>query len=129
NDAIWGALLLLLSVTILIHIQSFPNIPGQKVGPALFPGFIAVGLAICALALIAGGLAARRRGIEQAPWIGAEAWMRSPRHIVALTLIVGVNIFYIRFVDMLGFVLTGWFSFPASSPHSGSGRDGSFLSR
>jgi len=41
NDAIWGALLLLLSVTILIHIQSFPNIPGQKVGPALFPGFIA----------------------------------------------------------------------------------------
>jgi len=57
--------------------------------------------------LIAGGLAAHRRGIEQAPWIGAEAWMRSPRHIVALTLVVGVNVFYIRFVDMLGFVLTG----------------------
>ena len=33
--------------------------------------------------------------------------MRSPRHIVALTLVIGVNVFYIRFVDMLGFVLTG----------------------
>jgi putative tricarboxylic transport membrane protein len=107
NDAIWGALLLLLSVAILIHIQSFPNIPGQKVGPALFPGFIAVGLATCALALIASGLAARRRGNEQAPWIGAGPWMRSPRHIVALTLVVGVNVFYILFVDMLGFIPTG----------------------
>jgi putative tricarboxylic transport membrane protein len=106
NDAIWGALLLLLSVAILIHIQSFPNIPGQKVGPSLFPGFIAVGLATCALALIAAGLAARRHG-GQAPWIGAEPWMRSPRHILALSLVVGVNVFYILLVDVLGFIPTG----------------------
>ena len=107
NDAVWGALLLLLSVAILIHIQGFPNIPGQKVGPALFPGFVAVGLAICALALIGTGIAARQRGSGQAPWIGVEEWMRSPRHIIALALVVGVNAFYIRFVEMLGFVPTG----------------------
>src|SRR5438105_3573043 len=86
NDAIWGALLLLLSVAILIHIQSFPNIPGQKIGPSLFPGFIAVGLAACALALIATGLAARRGDGKQAAWIDGEPWMRSPRHIAALAL-------------------------------------------
>ncbi len=107
NDAIWGALLLLLSVAILIHIQAFPNIPGQNVGPSLFPGFIAVGLATCALALIASGLTARRRGGEQAPWIGAEPWMRSPRHTIALALVIGVNVFYILLVDTLGFVPTG----------------------
>jgi putative tricarboxylic transport membrane protein len=106
NDAIWGALLLLLSVAILIHIQSFPNIPGQKIGPSLFPGFIAVGLATCALALIATGLAARRGDGKHAAWIDAEPWMRSPRHIVALALVIGVNVFYILFVDVLGFVPT-----------------------
>jgi putative tricarboxylic transport membrane protein len=106
NDAIWGALLLLLGVAILIHIQSFPNIPGQKIGPSLFPGFIAVGLATCALALIAAGLAARRGDGKQAAWIDAEPWMRSPRHIAALALVIGVNVFYILFVDVLGFVPT-----------------------
>ena len=106
NDAIWGALLLLLSVAILVHIQSFPNIPGQKIGPSLFPGFIAVGLATCALALIATGLAARRGDGKQAAWIDAEPWMRSPRHIAALALVIGVNVFYILFVDVLGFVPT-----------------------
>ena len=107
NDAIWGALLLLLSVAILIHIQSFPNIPGQKIGPSLFPGFIAVGLAACALALIATSLAARRGDGKQAAWIDGAPWMRSPRHIAALALVIGVNVFYILFVDVLGFIPTG----------------------
>jgi len=52
NDAVWGALFLLLSIAILLHVQSFPRIPGQNVGPALFPGVIAAGLAVCALLLI-----------------------------------------------------------------------------
>jgi len=107
NDAIWGALLLLLSVAIFIHIQSFPNIPGQKIGPSLFPGCIAVGLGTCALLLIASGLAGRRRGGGPAPWIGSEPWMRSPRHIVALGVVVSVNVFYILLVDHLGFIPTG----------------------
>ena len=42
NDAVWGALLLLFSVVLLVHVQSFPKIPGQQVGPALFPGILAV---------------------------------------------------------------------------------------
>jgi len=106
NDAIWGALLLLLSVAILIHVQSFPNIPGQKVGPSLFPGFIAVGLATCSVVLIASGIAARKLGSGQAQWIAREPWMRSPRHIGALALVVGVNVFYILLVDKLGFIPT-----------------------
>jgi putative tricarboxylic transport membrane protein len=107
NDAVWGVLLLVLSVAILVHVQGFPNIPGQKVGPALFPGVVAAGLAICALALIAAGARARWRTGANAPWIGVEAWMRSPRHIAALALVVGVNTLYILFVDRLGFVPTG----------------------
>ena len=52
NDAVWGALLLLFSSIILVHVQSFPRIPGQQVGPALFPGFLAVGLAVCGALLV-----------------------------------------------------------------------------
>ena len=61
NDAVWGAVLLLLAAAILVHVQSFPKIPGQNVGPALFPGLIAAGLAVCAVLLVIKGLAARRR--------------------------------------------------------------------
>jgi len=107
NDAVWGALFLLLSVVILLHVQGFPTIPGQKVGPALFPGVIAAALSVCALLLIARGIVARPKGGESAPWFVAGDWMRSRRHLLAFTLVIGVNIFYILLVDQLGFILTG----------------------
>jgi putative tricarboxylic transport membrane protein len=107
NDAVWGALFLLLSVVILAHIQSFPAMSGQKVGPALFPGVIAVALSVCALILIAKGIAARRHAGERAAWLASDGWMRSPRHVRAFFLVIGVNVFYILLVDWLGFILTG----------------------
>jgi len=107
NDAVWGSLFLLLSIVILLHVQSFPTIPGQKVGPSLFPGVIAVGLGVCALLLIARGIVARAKGGESAPWVVAGDWVRSPRHALAFALVIGVNLFYILLVDRLGFILTG----------------------
>lgn len=106
NDAVWGALLLLLSVAILVHVQSFPAMPGQKVGPALFPGTIAAGLAACALLLIARGLAARAKAGERAPWVVFDDWVRSPRHLLGFALVVATNVFYILVVDRLGFIPT-----------------------
>ena len=107
NDAIWGALLLLLSAVLLVHVQSFPRIPGQQYGPALFPGVIAVGLALCAALLIIKGIAARTRGHERAQWMAFEPWTRSHRHLFAFALTLGVNVFYILAVDRLGFIPTG----------------------
>jgi len=107
NDAAWGAVLILFSIAILVHVQSFPTIPGQKVGPALFPGLIAVCLAVCAVLLIVNGLAARREGGERASWFELDAWTRSPRHLLAFAAVVGVNVLYILFVDKVGFILMG----------------------
>jgi putative tricarboxylic transport membrane protein len=107
NDAIWGAVLMLLSVVLLVHVQSFPRIPGQQYGPALFPGVIAVGLALCAALLIVKGIAARKHGHERAEWIAFEPWTRSHRHLLAFALTLGVNVFYIVAVDGLGFIPTG----------------------
>jgi putative tricarboxylic transport membrane protein len=107
NDAVWGALLLLFSSVILVHVQGFPRIPGQQVGPALFPGILAVGLAVCGVLLVLKGLAARRGGGERPDWILLSPWTRSRHHAFAFALMIGVNVFYILAVDKLGFIPTG----------------------
>jgi putative tricarboxylic transport membrane protein len=107
NDAVWGALFLLLGVAILVHVQGFPGMPGQKVGPALFPGAIAGALCVCALILIVRGVATRAENGDGAAWLTADAWVRSPRHLLAFALVIGANVFYIALVDRLGFIPTG----------------------
>lgn len=107
NDAVWGALLLLLSAALLVHVQSFPKIPGQQVGPALFPGLIAVGLAVCAVLLVIKGLAARRAVDDPEPWVELDDWTSEGRYILAFVLTIGVNVFYILAVDWLGFLIVG----------------------
>jgi len=107
NDAVWGALLLLLSAALLVHVQSFPTIPGQKVGPALFPGAIAVALGVCAVLLVLKGLAARGAGGESAEWIVLDDWTRRGHYVFAFFVTIGVNIFYILAIDWLGFLIVG----------------------
>ena len=107
NDAVWGALLLLLSAALLVHVQSFPKIPGQQVGPALFPGLIAVGLAVCAVLLVIKGLAARRSVDDPEPWVELDDWTSEARYVIAFVITIGVNVFYILAVDWLGFLIVG----------------------
>jgi putative tricarboxylic transport membrane protein len=107
NDAVWGALLLLLAAAILVHVQSFGTIPGQQYGPAIFPGLIACGLAICAVLLIINGLTARAQSGGRVRWVTLAPWTHSRRHVFAFVLTVGVNVFYILLVDKLGFIPTG----------------------
>ena len=107
NDAVWGALLALLGGALLIHVQGFPRIPGQSVGPGLFPGLLGVGLAVCGLLLVVRGLRARAAGRAGAEWMALPAWARAPRQRLAFAVLVGVNVFYLVLVDRLGFVLTG----------------------
>lgn len=106
NDAVWGAILLLLAVAVLVHVQSFPTIPGQKYGPAIFPGLVACGIAVCAALLIYSGLTTRSERGARAPWITLAPWTRSRRHVFAFALTIGVNVFYIACVGWLGFIPT-----------------------
>ena len=103
NDAVFGAVLLLLGLAVLVHVPSFPTIPGQNVGPALFPGLIAGGLVVCALMLIINGI--RHRATE--PWIDTGEWMRSRRHIGAFFVTIGAVVAYIVLADKLGFLIVG----------------------
>lgn len=103
NDALFGLFFLLLGVVILVHVQSFSKIPGQQVGPALFPGLIAVGLAVCGLLLIVKGWSRRGDGA----WFVWEPWTRSPRHVAAFLILFGVNVAYIVGVTSIGFIPLG----------------------
>jgi len=100
NDTVWGGLLLALSLAILWNIRTFPQIPGQSIGPAAFPGLLAVALAGCAIALIVRGLRA-----EHARLVFGD-WMRSRHHVGNFLLTVAVLLFYIFAADVLGFLVT-----------------------
>ena len=101
NDAVFGALLLVLGLAVLLHVQSFPKIPGQNVGPALFPGSVAGALVICALLLIVSGVRSR----PQSAWFEGMPWMRSPRHAGAFVAVVGSTIAYIVLANAVGFLI------------------------
>jgi putative tricarboxylic transport membrane protein len=101
NDAVFGVLLLALGIAVLWHVQSFPKIPGQNVGPALFPGSIAAGLIVCAVLLIVSGLRSR----PAARWLEGLPWTRSPRHVAAFAALVLATIAYILFSTAVGFLI------------------------
>ena len=100
NDAIFGALLAALGALVLFAIRGYPTIPNQPVGPALFPGLIAVGLLVTGAVLLFRGWRAR----TQQPWVEWDEWVRSPRHIAAFALVVAGVVFYIVAADTLGFI-------------------------
>jgi putative tricarboxylic transport membrane protein len=102
NDAVFGLLLTILGAAVLVAVQGYPRIPGQPVGPALFPGLIAAGLCICGVLLVARGW--RQRATE--PWFACDDWVRSPRHLTALAVLLGSIVFYILAANTLGFVPT-----------------------
>jgi putative tricarboxylic transport membrane protein len=102
NDAIFGLLLMALGTAVLVAVRGYPNIPGQPVGPALFPGLIAAGLCIAGVILVARGW--RERARER--WVTWDDWVLSPRHVVSLVVLLGSVVFYILAADQLGFLLT-----------------------
>jgi len=74
--------------------------PGQKFGPAWFPGLAAVGLGICGALLVAEGLRKRAPLYALPPWIGRAG----PRRAVA-AVVIGL-VAYIVLAGTLGFHLT-----------------------
>jgi putative tricarboxylic transport membrane protein len=100
NDAVLGLLFAALGGLVLFAVRGYPNIPGQPVGPALFPGLIACGLVVTGLILVVKGWRAR----ADQPWIEWDDWVRSPRHIAAFCVLIGGVIFYIATVDVIGFI-------------------------
>nr|MBA2601996.1 tripartite tricarboxylate transporter TctB family protein [Acidobacteriota bacterium] len=59
NDMLTGLLILVIGAMVAGYAQTFPSMPGQSVGPSLFPTVIGIGFIFLGAALSASGL---RRG-------------------------------------------------------------------
>lgn len=99
HDSLIGSVLLLLSLAVLWHIQGFPPAAGQQYGPALFPGLVAIGLALSSAALIREGLRLKQ------PWLALTEGLRSPRHLAAFAITLCSIVFYILLSEQLGFIV------------------------
>lgn len=101
NDAIAGVVLIVLSAVMITLTASFPEFPGQKYGPSLFPRILGAGLIVCGAILMWNGMAARRAG---APWIEIAPWARQPRRLATFLLVIALLLLYIFAAETVGFI-------------------------
>jgi putative tricarboxylic transport membrane protein len=100
HDSLNGALLLAFAIAVYWHTLGFPEVPGDPVGPALFPRVIAIGMGLCGIVLVVRGLLARG-----AAWVEVPDWIRRPGLIGAFLLVIlGLLVAYL-FLDRLGFLV------------------------
>lgn len=102
NDVVSGGLAGVFALAIFIGAQGFPEIPGQNVGPKVFPVLIAAGLMLCAVMLMRRGL--RTAGSEK--WVSLPDWMRNGRSVFGFLLVPVSLVFYVLASDALGFIPT-----------------------
>ena len=104
NDAVFGLVLLVLGLVVITVTASYPTVPAQRVGPALFPSLIAIGLAIGGVILIVRGW----RDRAAVPMVRWDPWVRSKRHVAGVVAVIASIAFYVLAVERLGFVLTSF---------------------
>ena len=102
NDALSGAALVALGAVLLWHIQDFPPMPGQRYGPAWFPGLIAGGLIACGALLVAS----RLRSATPEPLLALPEWLQRARPVASVASVIAGLLLYIFAVDTLGFHIT-----------------------
>ena len=102
NDALGGAALVVLGAVVLWHIQGFPPMPGQKFGPAWFPGLIAGGLIACGALLVVS----RLRAAASEPLLALPDWTRRARPVASVASVIAGLLAYVLLVDRLGFHIT-----------------------
>jgi putative tricarboxylic transport membrane protein len=109
NDLIAALAIALLAGFVLVHIQSFPPMPGQKYGPAVYPGLIAGGLLVCALLLaVRGARTLRHEGL-----VHFEGWWREPRVVFGFALVIAVLVVYAWVSERIGFIPVAFVSLAA----------------
>src|SRR3990170_52680 len=103
SDRLSGLLILIFGVAIVAYARTFPAMPGQSVGPPLFPTVIGGGLALLGATLMF--TVARTPG---GSWIELDDWVRRPRMVFNFALVIVDLVFYALVVNRLGFFITSF---------------------
>jgi putative tricarboxylic transport membrane protein len=103
HDTLSGLALLIIALLVALNTADFPEIPGQQIGPAVFPRILAALLALCAgLLMVRARLPAR----DQA-WVQLGAWLQSPVHRRNFVITITCLLFYVLVSELLGFLVCG----------------------
>lgn len=102
TDTLSGVIVAAFGVAVASYARTFPPMPGQPVGPGLFPTIVGLGFVAFGAMLVVAGLRAGER-----PVVTFEAWTRRRRTVLAGLAVPAALVFYVLVVDRLGFLLTG----------------------
>jgi putative tricarboxylic transport membrane protein len=101
NDILSGLALIVFSLAMITLTLTFPDFPGQKYGPSLFPRILGGGLILCGAALVRNGLAGQRTG---APWLELAPWTRDPWRVTSFLMTLALLLVYILASEPVGFI-------------------------
>jgi putative tricarboxylic transport membrane protein len=101
NDIVSGLVLIAVSMGMIYLTLDFPDFPGQKYGPSLFPRILGVSLILCGAILVIRGISARRAGL---PWITFADWTQDPSRLVSFLMLPVLVIVYILVSEQIGFI-------------------------
>ncbi len=101
NDTISGLVLIAVSAFMIYLTLDFPDFPGQKYGPALFPRILGAALILCGAILVFRGVSARRAGEA---WIAFADWTRDPWRIASFVMLPLLVVVYILVSEPIGFI-------------------------
>ena len=99
SDRLIGCFLLLLAGGILLQARSFPVIPGQSIGSGLLPTIVALGIAVCAITLIAKDVL----NAERMKLIAPGDWITDPRRIIRVGIVLLGTASFLPLLDVIGF--------------------------
>ncbi|WP_061931304.1 tripartite tricarboxylate transporter TctB family protein [Aureimonas sp. AU22] len=100
-DRIGGLALAGLGAATITAAAQLPSVPGQPIGPAVFPYVIGAGLCLCALLILfSAGVSEEEEPVDLARSRGAT--------LLRLALPSLLLVFYVYSVETLGFLLSGF---------------------
>ena len=83
SDFLSGSIAALFGIALVAYVRSFPPMPGQSVGPGLFPTMIGAGLIVFGAAL---AISAARR--PRTALIELGDWVVKPRMVLNFALVI-----------------------------------------
>ena len=98
HETLLGLLFMALAAAFFGWTLTFPALPGQNVGPSLFPRVIGAGIFVCGLVMAVRGWRSGRALVE------VDAALRTPRGFVGFALVPLAVVFYIVAAPRLGFL-------------------------